>query len=181
MRFPLLLGLSLLINLALVSFVATQTIAQAPAPQGSNPKGLPPDDAAGTPPQVSREQGPRLPRELRSLAHLDVLTAEQRQTVRSVINQHLPAIKAQGETARAASRNFREALDSPGFDPADVKEKSALMVAARADHHRLATAALVDALAALPPDAQAALAENRRERRTRREDRRRRLRSQREK
>ncbi|MEL6380344.1 MAG: periplasmic heavy metal sensor [Pseudomonadota bacterium] len=174
MKNPLLLWASILVNVALVSFVVTRFVAPTVGPGASNP-------AAQHEAQNTREkQGPRfdrrLPRELRSLARLEMLTDEQRSSVRAIIDARLPAIQAQGEKARIASRNFREAMNQPGFDPDAVKAKAELMIAERLTFHRLATQTLIDAVATLPPDAQSALIEeNRRHRDRRRRGRRHRI------
>jgi len=161
------LGLSLLINIALISFIATQTISNAN--DGSRVE-IVAGELSG---RGSRGDRHGLPRELRGLAHLEVLSEDQRDAVRAVIQNQLPAVREKGDKAREASRAFRRALGDADTNDTAARALAEAMVSARRDHQDAATTLLLDAMAVLPPEARQKLAEQGRQHRERRRERRR--------
>ena len=157
MKLKTILGLSLLVNVALISFLVTQTVLH-PRHGGGGPDQIA-ERGADAPRGRALE---RLPRELRGLAHLDTLSEDQRQLVRTVIDAQLPEVRARGDRAREASREFRNAVDNPAIDPAQLRALADMMISARRDHQEAAVTLLLDAMATLPPEARATLAKTRR-------------------
>lgn len=92
-------------------------------------------------------------------AHVRALTSEDRRRFNSVMAQHRPAIRAAREGHRAARRAAVVDIAAPSFDRAKVAADFIGLRQANARVGEAVDAALVDALAALSPEARATLVE----------------------
>lgn len=147
-----LLGLSLLVNIALISFIATQHFSNNVRTEKNKNSGY---ERELRPHADGRLRG--LPRELRGLSNLESLTPEQRDGVRAIIEKHLPDVREKGRLAREASRAFRQTLRDPDYDAQTARIRALAMTTARRDHQEVATLLLLDAMAILPPEARQTL------------------------
>ena len=106
--------------------------------------------AAAEPPRVAA--GPLVPP-----AHVQALPPEDRRRFRQAMAAHRPTIRAAREAHRAVRRQIEADIAAPAYDPTKITADFQALRESNRNTEEAVDAALVDALASLPPESRAAL------------------------
>jgi len=156
---------SVMINVALISYIATREWVERPSPS----------DRAATEVSAGDLRGRRGPRGLggrdfQTLRLIETLPEAEKQQARAVIESRLEALRRISFEARRKGRAFQSGLAARDFDPEALAALSEAAVEARARQQAYLQETVVLALAALSPEARADLAKAREDRRVRRRE-----------
>ena len=100
------------------------------------------------------------------------LNDESRSKMRAIIDDALPELRKRVHASRRAQRAWDDALNTDGFDIAELKSLAQTMAQTRADQHYYAQEIFLDALAYLSPDMRHAVLEEKAQRHAARRERR---------
>ncbi len=160
---------SIMVNVALISYVATRAWVDRPSPT----------DRAIAEDKLGDVPGRRGPsglggRDFQTLRLIETLPETDKRQARAAIGSRLEDLRRISFEARRKSRDFHAALTSEDFDPDALAALSKAAVEARARQQAYLQETVVLALAALSPEARADIGKAREDRRARRREHRRR-------
>ena len=90
-------------------------------------------------------------------AHVQALPAEDRKRFRAAMASHRPAIRAARQAHREARRQIEDDIAAPVYDGSRIVADFKALRQTNRDTDEAVDAALIDALAQLPPESRAAL------------------------